>query len=233
MHDSKYEPRSFLQKLANIKAKEEQDPLFKKYARKEGSGRRYSSYQRYLDKVDHPDEQQGTAERVGNVTSGLAPYTGGWTEWEVIHLLKRTSFGNRKTDIAALSAMTTSAAVDTLTTINTTPTLPSSTPLNFYQSVVADPNIALGADWTTNNLNYSAATATNDVSVNSNRNLSHNCWTWGLWLNEAPSIREKMVNFWYHFIPVNYSEVANLVNNSATLQHDYIKLLRTNALGNF
>lgn len=235
MPDGKLDRRAFFQKLANIDTTDAPDALFKKYSRKEpvNSIRRYSSYEQYLENIDGEGQNNETAERVGVITSGLAPYTGAWTEWQVIHLLKRTGFGNRKTDVTALSAMTMSNAVNALTTINNTPSLPSATPLNYYQSTNVDPAIALGADWTANNLTYSTATASNDGPVNSVRNASHNFWTWGLWLNDGPSIREKMVSFWYHFIPVSYGDIAGMVNNSATLMQDYMKLLRNNALGNF
>lgn len=236
---NKYKRREFLGKILN---KEEgvpgEDALFKKYARKELSGRIYTPYEHYIDQVDHPEQQDNTgqsetAERVGTITSGLTAYAGAWTQWQVIHLLRRTGYGNRKADIESLAAMTTSDAVDYLTTVTGTPTLPSSTPLNYNQAAVVDPTIVLGGDWTTNNLTYSTATSSNDGSVNSSRLASHIYWNWGLWLNDGPSIREKMVGFWYHFIPVNYSDISNSVVNSATLFNDYMKLLRDNALGNF
>lgn len=232
-----YKRRGFIEKLLNTgNAAEEADVLFRKYSRKGPSERHYTPYQYYLDEVDHTDiatEGGDLAERVGNITSGIAPYTGAWTQWQVIHLLKRTGFGNRKADIEALAAMTMSDAVDSLTTISATPALPSATPLNYNQAAIADPLIALGGDWTANNLTYSAATSANDGSVNSSRINSLLCWNWGLWLNESAGIREKMVGFWYHFIPVNFSEINNAVNNAATICNDYMKLLRDNVLGDF
>jgi uncharacterized protein (DUF1800 family) len=42
-----------------------------------------------------------------------------------------------------------------------------------------------------------------------------------------------MTQFWYHFIPVNFDDIRNQQNNSATMCNDYMSLLRTNALGNF
>jgi uncharacterized protein (DUF1800 family) len=236
MSANKYKRRDFFGKVLNRSEKEnEEDILFKKYSRKSLSERYYSPYEKFIEAIDHHDnrEQEQTAERVGAVTSGLQPYTGSWTQWQVIHLLKRTGFGNKKSDIELLAAMTTSNAVDFLTTINSTPTSPSSTPLNYNQATIADPVVGLGGNWTNNNLTYSSASSLNDKSVNSSRLSSHLCWNWGLWLNDGPKIREKMVGFWYHFIPVNYSNVNSAVYNSATLFNDYIKLLRDNALGNF
>ncbi|RYZ48272.1 MAG: DUF1800 family protein, partial [Sphingobacteriales bacterium] len=229
---NKYKRRDFLGKLLNH---DEQpgDALFNKYSRKSLSDRVYTPYENFIEQIDHPEQGTGeTAARVGNVTSGLTQYTGTWTAWEVNHLLRRTGFGNKKTDTEALLAMTMSAAVDQLTTIGA-PGNPSTTPLNYNQAAVVDPTIALGGDWTANNLTYSTATSSNDGTVNGSRIASQIYWTWGVWLNDGNSIREKMVNFWYHFIPVNYSDIGNSVVNSATLYNDYIKLLRDNALGNF
>jgi uncharacterized protein (DUF1800 family) len=235
MSANKYKRRAFFGKVLNIeKDLDGEDVLFKKYSRKIGPGRLYTPYENFIEQVDHPGQQNGeTAERVGNITSGLTAYTGSWTQWQVIHLLKRTGFGNRKTDIDAFAAMTMSNTVDAITSITATPVQPSSTPLNYNQAAVVDPLIPLGGDWTTNNLTYSTATSSNDGTVNGSRLNSHLYWSWGLWLNEPATIREKMVNFWYHFIPVNYSDIGNSVVNSGTLFNDYIKLLRDNALGNF
>jgi uncharacterized protein (DUF1800 family) len=239
MSANKYKRRDFLEKLLNRGEKEnEGDALFRKYSRKTSSGRLYTPYENFIKKIDHPTEagapdQEETAERVGNITSGLAAYTGPWTEKHVIHLLKRTGFGNKKADVAAFSSMTMSAAVNAITTVNATPVHPSSTPLNYNQVAVIDPVIPLGGNWTNNNLTYSSATSLNDKIVNISRLSSHLYWNWGLWLNDGPTIREKMVGFWYHFIPVNYSNINSAVNNSATIYNDYIKLLRDHALGNF
>lgn len=239
MSTNKYKRRDFFAKVLNRSENDvEGDALFKKYSRKTSSGRLYTPYENFIRKIDHPEEnqspdQEGTAERVGNITSGLAAYTGTWTERHVIHLLKRTGFGNRKTDIETFSSMTMAAAVDAITTVNTTPVHPSPTPLNYNQAAVADPVIPLGGNWTNNNLTYSTSTSLNDKSVNNYRLNSHLFWNWGLWLNDGPSIREKMVGFWYHFIPVHYGHISSLAGNSATIYNDYIKLLRDYALGNF
>jgi hypothetical protein len=50
-------------------------------------------------------------------TTGLAPYTGPWTEAEVIHLLKRALFGAKRSDIAYFQSLTCAQAVDALLTI--------------------------------------------------------------------------------------------------------------------
>ncbi|MFT4061044.1 MAG: DUF1800 family protein [Edaphocola sp.] len=217
-----------------------EDALFKRYARKEiGGNRLYEPYQRYLDRVD--GEQNGdtngtegqTAYRVGNVTTGLTAYAGTWGDWEKLHLLKRTGFGGTVANMTAMANMTVSDAVDAITTITATPSAPSAAPLNYYQDTIADPTISLGDSWAANNLLYTTASASTDNTINGYRFNSMVYWHWGLWLTGSSNIREKMVLFWYHFIPINYSEIATLVRNSATLCNDYFTLLRDNALGNF
>ncbi len=201
------------------------DPLFKKYARKTLSDRYYSR------EVEVPNPGGPIVRRVGNVTSGLAPYAGPWTIWEAAHLLRRVGFGVKKPELDALLAMTTSAAVDSLLTL-APPANPSATPLNYYQNTAVDSGgILLGDSWTSNNLAY--LTGSNDGTVNSYRQNSLIDWSWGLCINENTTIREKMVLFWYHFIPVNFDDVRSMQNNSSTMCNDYMALLRTNALGNF
>jgi uncharacterized protein (DUF1800 family) len=234
MGDEKLKRKDFLKSIAAFKKNMadvvldfppgDPDPLFEKYSRKTLGQRQYSQ----VIAEQNPDNPQYF--RVGNVTSGLAPYTGTWTAWEVMHLLRRVGFGVKKTEVEALLAMTTSAAVDSLLTLSA-PVNPSPTPLNHYQNTLPDSGgIPLGGSWTANNLTY---VNTNDGNNNSYRQNSLTDWSWGLCLNENTTIREKMVLFWYHFIPVNFDDVRNLQSNSATMCNDYMNLLRASALGNF
>jgi uncharacterized protein (DUF1800 family) len=201
------------------------DPLFAKYSRKTLGERRYSQ------DMAMPNPNGPELNRIGNITSGLAAYTGTWSIWEVTHLLRRLSFGVKKTDIDALLALTPSAAVDNLLTISA-PTVPSPTPLNNYQNVIADSSgIALGASWTSTHLAY--ANGSDDGSVDYQRKESLIKWSWGLCIDDNTTIREKMVHFWYHFIPINFDELSAQQNNHATTSNDYMGLLRANALGNF
>jgi uncharacterized protein (DUF1800 family) len=201
------------------------DPLFDKYARKTLGDRYYSQ------EIQIPEPGGPSLQRIGNVTSGLAPYTGAWTIWEVTHLLRRASFGAKKTDVEALLAMTPSAAVNTLLTFSA-PTIPSPTPLNDYQNIVADTGgIALGASWTSNHLPYAAGN--DDGTIDYYRRQSHVKWSWGVCIDDNTTIREKMVHFWYHFIPINFEDLSAQQYNHATTCNDYMNLLRNNALGNF
>lgn len=237
MENEKLKRKEFLKNLTGLvvsppeiltdEPPNEPDPLFKKYARRSLGPRRYSQQMENPD----PGGPGSTVERVGNVTSGLNPYAGVWTFWEAAHLLRRVGFGIKKTEIEAMLALTPSAAVDALLTVSP-PSNPSATPLNHYNNTAPDSSgVLLGDSWTSANLTY--VSGSNDSTVNSHRQNSLMWWSWGLCFNENTTIREKMTMFWYHFIPVNFDDVRGMQNNSSTMCHDYMNLLRTNALGNF
>lgn len=172
------------------------------------------------------------SQRIGNVISGLSPYTGTWSDWEKLHLLRRTGFGFKKSDLALLASKTMSESVDIVLTAD--PTSPSP-PVNWYQQDLPDENgLAYGADWTNNAFN----SVDQGVLTNLYRSESLKVWLMLQALNQNISIREKMVQFWYHFIPVNFDEVYASKNlfcatNSARICYDYMKLFRLNATGNY
>ena len=56
--------------------------------------------------------------------SGINPYSGSWTDQDLIHLLKRTMFGAKKADVDYFRGMTMSQVVDEL--LN--PTAPNPNP---------------------------------------------------------------------------------------------------------
>lgn len=223
------------------------DKLFEKYSRKTIEQRKAELHDVFLNKVDKK-ESSGTfiksngkgmssSVQTMRVNTGLDPYTGTWSDTEVIHLLKRTSFGNSKTAVDhLLSLQNASEAVDFITdlTNKAIPQYPSSGPLNHYQNIAAntvDSTISYGEDWSTTNLPYSAGSS--DPVINSHRLYGLQYWNWGIWLNDGYTIREKMVNFWYHFIPVEFIVLRSSFYNSATICSDYMKIFRNNALGNF
>jgi uncharacterized protein (DUF1800 family) len=156
------------------------------------------------------------------VTSGINPYTGPWTENEIIHLLKRTMLGAKRADIAYFKNMTVSQAVDEL--INPVAPQPSP-PIKEYQTsttpgVNADANIAQGTTWV-NDIN-------NDGTVQSQRRASYKKWMTGNLINQDRSIREKMVLFWIDHFGNESADIG--FGNWIYKQHD---LIRQYALGNF
>jgi uncharacterized protein (DUF1800 family) len=213
---------------------ENEDPLFKKYSRKTLGVRQYS------ERIELPRKDGTFSARVGAVTSGLAPYTGAWTSWEVNYLLRRLSFGAKRSDTKAMLAMSVSDAVDSLLSYSLTPIKPSPTPLYFnginYKDTLGNGTgtpiisggVSQGADWTNSNI-----TGYPPFGPNYSRRISLEYWNWGVMLSDATSIREKMQQFWFHFIPINFESLENSEMNSAIVSYEYTKLLRQNALGNF
>ncbi len=200
------------------------DPLFEKYARKALGDRHYSQTE------STPNNDGTTALRVGNVTSGLNQYTGNWTSWEAMYLLRRINFGVKKSDVDNIVAMGMSSAVDNILNFSA-PALPTPTPVNYYQAQYPDSNnVPLGGSWTSSLLQYQGA---DDGSIDFRRLYGLQQWLWGVCINDATNIREKMMQFWYHFIPINGESVRSNEGNGGVLANDYLSLLRNNALGNF
>lgn len=259
MGDKKFTRRNFFRSLATTSPATDapfgdmEDPLFKKYSRKKLTPRQYSTESAQL-KVGTEDTDPSL--RIGNITSGLAPYTGTWTEWEVLHLLRRTNFGWKKEWVDALLPLTPSAAVDAVLNINTTP---PAAPVNWYENIsgsadesattynnaAGNPTIAYGADWTNHffptyipNVTPTTAIIPSGQNTNYRRMDGLRRWLFGLTLTGDNTIREKMVWFWYHFIPIDFQTIIESSNsfvntNASRVFYRYLKLFRTNALGNF
>lgn len=170
--------------------------------------------------------------RVGVVSTGLAPYTGTWSDWEKLHLLRRTGFGFKKSDLALLNGKSMSESVDMVLTAD--PVMPNP-PVNWYQSLFADENgLPYGADWT----NDPIESYVDGIVTNVYRSETLKMWLLHQALNQNISIREKMVQFWYHFIPVNFDEILESSNlycatNSARICYDYMQMFRVHATGNY
>lgn len=221
----------FAKLLKNLRANaQEKDPLFEKYSRKIYNGRRYSTLTNPKNTLTGKSNSE--TERIINVTSGLAPYSGSWTKSEALHLLKRTGFGFKKTDADTLLNLGMTQSVNLILNIDPAPPLP---PVNNYNNEKADENnLPYGTDWTTD------AFATNDIGgdTNGSRTQSLSSWSLGLIFNQDITIREKMTLFWYHFIPIDFDFIKQSSNqycntNSARICYKYMKMFRDNATGNF
>jgi uncharacterized protein (DUF1800 family) len=154
-------------------------------------------------------------------TTTLQAYQGTWTENEVSHLLKRTMFGAKKSDIDYFKTKTLAAAVDEL--VNTVYPLPSP-PVKDYVTTGAltapDTNILPGETWVND--------PNNDGTILSRRVASFKKWWIGVMISQNRSVNEKMTLFWHdHFS----TETGNVSNSQYVYKHH--TLLRQNALGNF
>lgn len=151
--------------------------------------------------------------------STLVPYAGPWTRAEAIHLLRRTTFGLKNSDILALLTLNAGKAVDLL--IDSVPATAPDPPLNNYNSSTNDTTGVLPEQTWVN-------AAYGDGTINFQRIYSFKSWWFSLMLEEKLNIGEKMTLFWHnHFATESLSiDIArNVYNHNA--------LLRKNALGNF
>lgn len=184
----------------SLEAKDnKEDAVFKKYANKE--------IPRGLNKT----------------TSTLTPYTGPWTKKEIIHLLRRTTFGPKYEDVLYFETKNMNDAVDELLNVSTTAPAP---PVNNYENTINDPHgVKYEQTWV--NAPYKT-TVVNQGTLNSHRRYSFKSWWINRMINVDRSIQEKMVMFWH-----NHFATEGVVVTYAQFMYRHNALLRQHALGNF
>jgi uncharacterized protein (DUF1800 family) len=157
--------------------------------------------------------------RVQRTTAGLEQYAGVWTRAEMLHLLRRTTYGPSQEHLNQIAGMSLAQAVDTLAAFN------GEEPSKPLSVDARDNLVALGATWVYALAQDPAAGSFNPVSV---RTSSLKSWWLGLILNQELSLREKMTMFWHnHFVTER-----NIVGDPR-FTYRYVALLRNSALGNW
>ena len=151
------------------------------------------------------------------VMTGLAPYTGDWGIKEISHLLRRTMFGTKYSDVKYFQDKTMSQSVDELLQGLGAPI---TLPLNDY-GVGSDEDLEvpfgetfIGAEWS--------------EESEGARIWSLKGWWLRRMINQERSIREKMLLFWHNHIPVQMFDIFH-----SNWSFEYMELLREHALGNF
>ncbi len=159
--------------------------------------------------------------------SGLQPYSGDWGFDEAAHLLRRSMFGAKQSDIDHILSLTPSDAVDELLTISPVPSPPVREYglLEMDNGMFDDPNVPQGSTWV-NDVSRSED-GNLQAAVNNARTASLRRWWMGVMLNQQRSITEKMVLFWHHHFSVQTEEVDHPI-----LLFRHLDLLRTEVLGN-
>ncbi len=162
-------------------------------------------------------EEKIAARAASPPNSGLAPYTGPWTRNEVIHLLRRTTFGPIQADVNYFLGKGMVASLDELLSPAYSPPLP---PVNDYNNPnFTDPVVPFGESF----LN-----ATFEPGAEPYRAESVRAWWVRQMMGSGRSIREKMTLFWHNHVPVQFTEA---LFGSMLYKHNV--LYRENALGNF
>ena len=142
----------------------------------------------------------------------LAPYTGSWGLGEVLHLLRRTTFGNKREDIERLLPIGLEDAIQVLFTQEPTP----DPPVNEYEQEKPDPDVALGEPWVD-------AMWSEDGELQSLRMRSLKNWMGQRIQNQQTSIHQKMIFFLQSFVTNNYSDSghAQFCYSHYQLFHEY------------
>jgi uncharacterized protein (DUF1800 family) len=161
------------------------------------------------------------------INSGLATYTGPWTEKEIIHLLRRTTFGAAKANIDLLKTKSLIEAIDFLVD---NPQQPSSKPLNAYEPSFADTQgCAFGNNWVDHipptNWQQDSKLGTLEYFRSEYSLLP---WWISQLINQQPHVLEKINLFW-----VNQFSAQEEANRETKALWRYYNTIRTNALGNF
>jgi Protein of unknown function (DUF1800) len=151
------------------------------------------------------------------IVQPLIPFTGTFGTKELIHLLRRTTFGVTKEDLKYFEGKTLNQVVNELTA-----TLPEpKPPVRAYGDVsTVDKLVNLGAEWT--------GIRDNDGSGFGVRAQSFRNWWLGRMVTQERNITEKMTLFWMNFFSIREEAV-----NSPQMVYYHNKLLRNQALGNF
>lgn len=144
-------------------------------------------------------------------SKGLDPLEGVLDRPAARHLLERSLFGARLSEIDNFEGLTTAEALDILLAVQPEPDPPV---------VISDKDpLPLGETW---------VNAPYDKDARSARIKSYRAWWVGQIIGQGTSLLEKMVLFWHnHFVTE-----TNVVNRDNYL-YNYNALLRANALGNF
>jgi uncharacterized protein (DUF1800 family) len=149
--------------------------------------------------------------KVARSIAGIEPYAGAWGFNQAAHLLRRTTFGVRRQDVAALLAAGMDGSVAQLLSAQPDPAPPLTTNIN-------DTGALLGTTW------VNAPTS----DFNPVRRTSLRSWWTGLMIGQPVSLVEKMTLFWHNHFVTESVDVTD-----ARMAYRYNALLRQNALGNF
>ena len=165
--------------------------------------------------------------------SGLNPYSGPWTELEILHLLRRATFGASKADVDLLKTKTISEAIDLLVD---NPQMPTTKPVNSYSKVFNKPDqtvdtqgCPLGTVW----VDFVPPTNwQSDPDLGSleffRAIYSLVPWWFGELINQKTHVLEKLNLFWVN----QFSAVEEDFRHGKALWK-YYNTIRVNSLGNY
>jgi uncharacterized protein (DUF1800 family) len=152
------------------------------------------------------------------LASGLAEYTGDWGKIQVAHLLKRTLFGIKQSELNSFEAMNMSDSVDQIISQSQMP----APPVNDYAtsgSGISDPDVPFGDTW---------VEAPYGDDLEGYRIQSLKSWIIGNMLEQDATIHQKLTLFWHNLLVTQFWELF-----VAKASYKYYKMLYENAFGNY
>ncbi len=174
----------------------------------------------FLQRLAH----RGTFASAPAPSGSLDPYSGPWTHREVIHLLRRTTFGYTKAHVTQLLNMGRQASVNALLTTDTLTTKP----LNVYSTAQKpDTDVPFGQSFVDAPIIPSAG-ANFPPEYYQARINAFKAWWAGNIIHQKLNITEKLTLFWHNHFAIE----ADAINIAQPLYY-YYKLLRDHCLGNF
>ncbi len=185
----------------------------------------------FLRNVHRPNLTQGHIDPrfrppKRQITTGLIPYSGPWTDAERLHLLKRCLFGVSIEDLRHFQSMTMEQMIDAL--LQTNPNPPP--PINDYNDDdFKDPEIPYGQTWINSNYGFILNLPQNiQAEIFVRRFYSFKFW-WIRQIIASPrTIHEKLTFFWHNHFAVQLSNIL-----VGILGYQYYMTLRNHALGHF
>lgn len=164
------------------------------------------------------NESTGVISRLHEIGEGLDPYNGELTDHHLAHLVKRTKFGATIQDIKNIRNKSISSILDEMFEVS----LEYPEPINNYNDLSKgkfDLEVPLGSSFVNARFNE---------DLEGDRLVSLKSWMIGRILGTDNGIQEKMLLFWWNFLPIKMWDV--FISKSC---YRYITMLNRHVLGNF
>ncbi|HBH23241.1 MAG TPA: hypothetical protein DDY13_07435 [Cytophagales bacterium] len=165
--------------------------------------------------IDTSGKKTGHPAR--STTKGLEPYTGLWDEPQAAHLLKRTLFGVKQSELSHFTSIPLNEAVNEILDQEEA----IAPPVNNYNELIEspDPDVPAGGTWTT---------APYNLDIEYARLISLKGWIINNMMTQKASIHHKLTLFWHNLLPTQFIDLF-----IAKMSYQYYNMLHTHALGNY
>ena len=163
-------------------------------------------------------EGQTVNARLQEIEVGLEPFSGEFTDRHLAHLIKRISFGVNPDELNTFRNMGISAILDHYFSNR----IDFPEPVNNYNNIDSekiDPEVNEGDSF---------VLAKFDNELEGDRIISLKAWMIRRILDSQSSIHEKMILFWWSYLPIKMCDVFISKNC-----YRYFKMLERHSLGNF